>query len=421
MTPAQLNQILAEFHPAARLLLSPLGERAALPLGIPQQSAQARDCLRKATIGEITDSSGEPLVLPSLARYFANLEPRRAFRYAPQHGVPELRAAWKSRMDVPCSLPVATTGISHAISLCAELFSSPERPVLLATPYWDNYDNIFTLRTGAPLIPWRGHTPEGAFDLASLGEALRSVSGPATLILNFPNNPTGYSLLLSEVEPLLQLLLSHPHPLCVLLDDAYQGLGYDEDVYNKSLFSELSRRADPRKMLVCKADGATKEMVFFGGRVGFLTFSADGPAGEALAEKAAALIRATISSVCAVTQMAVFGALQAPEFKGEVERMRRVLEGRYRLLKATLLEEKIPFVPFNSGCFALLPVKEDCEAVRQRLIREQSVGVIAVPSANALRVAFCSMDAEDIPDLVSRIARVIRFSEMGETVLRRLP
>lgn len=409
MTPHELNDSLARLHPAARRLLSPLGERAALPLGIPQQSAQARDCQRKATIGEITDGAGRPLVLPSLARHFANMDAQRAFRYAPQHGVPELRQAWRQRMvGATASLPVATTGISHALSLCAELFASPEQPVLVATPYWDNYDNMFTLRTGAPLIPWQGHTSSGAFNLEAMGQALESVEGPATIILNFPNNPTGYSLMLSEVEPVIQRLLAHPHPLCVLLDDAYQGLWYEKDVFNESLFRELSRRADPEKLLVCKADGATKEMVFFGGRVGFLTFSADGVAGEALAEKAAALIRATISSVSAATQMAVLGALQSPTLAAEVEEVRQILSGRYHALKAALRQERLPFVPFNSGCFALLPVEADCEAVRQRLIREQSVGVIAVPSANALRVAFCSMEEEDIPDLVSRIARVVR-------------
>jgi hypothetical protein len=33
--------------------------------------------------------------------------------------------------------------------------------------------------------------------------------------------------------------------------------------------------------------------------------------------------------------------------------------------------------------------------------------VIAVESENALRVAFCSIEEADIPDLVARIARVV--------------
>ena len=413
MTPAQLNQILADHHPAARALLSPLGERAGLPLGIPQQSAQAKDCLRKATIGEITDSAGNPLVLPSLAQHYAGLDGRRAFRYAPQHGQPELRSLWRRRTieeGVVASLPVVTTGISHAISLVAELFSGPTHPLILGTPYWDNYDNLFTLRTGAPIRTFSTHNADGFFNLEALQKVLKALEGPASIILNFPTNPSGYSLRTVEVEPLLQLLCAHPHPLCVLLDDAYAGLHYEADVYRRSLYGELARRADPKKLLVCKADGATKELVFFGGRIGFLTFSADGPAGAALEEKAAALIRATISSVCAASQELVLEALKSPSLPAEVEKVRRILEGRYQALKAALIAENIPFAPFNSGCFAMLYVQEDCELLRQRLIREQSVGVIAVPQANALRIAFCSMEEEDIPDLVQRIARVLRPS-----------
>lgn len=410
MTPTELNTILERTYPAARLLLSPLGERAALPLGIPQQAAQAKECTRKATIGEITDSAGNPLVLPSLGRYFTAMDERKAFRYAPQHGVPELRRAWRARIpgDVPASMPVVTTGITHAISLCAELFTSPDRPLLLGTPYWDNYDNLFSLRTGAPFKTWETHAADGGFNIAGMKAVLQAVDGPATLLLNFPTNPSGYSLRQTEVDGVVAAIIAHPHPLCVLLDDAYSGLFYGEDVYRHSLFERLATQADPARLLVCKADGATKELVFFGGRVGFLTFSATGEAAMALEEKAAALIRATISSVCAATQVAVLGALKSPTLASEVEHVRQVLEGRYWALKHALDAAELPYYPFNSGCFALLPVQQECEAVRQRLIAEQSVGVIAVPSANALRVAFCSMEAQDIPELVVRLAKVLR-------------
>lgn len=410
MTPAQLNAILASQHPAAHRLLSPLGLRAALPLGIPQQAAQARDCVRKATIGEITDGAGVPMTPPSLGRYFDGLDPKAALRYAPQHGMPELRRLWRERAvgDAPTSLPVVTTGITHAISLCADLFTGPDRPVLVGAPYWDNYDNVFTLRTGAPIRTYRTHRAgDGRFDVDALREVLAALQGPATLLLNFPTNPSGYTLHPDEAAAVEEAICAHPGPLCVLLDDAYGGLYYEPDIVRHSLYDALARRADPERLLVCKADGSTKELVFFGGRIGFLTFSAVGAAGEALAEKAAALVRATISSACAVTQQAVLQALQSPTLPQEVEAVRRVLEGRYRRLRRSLDEANIAYTPFNSGCFAMIPVRQDAEEVRQRLIHEQSVGAIAVNGANALRLAFCSMEENDIPDLVSRLQKVI--------------
>ncbi len=414
MTPAQLDAILTAHHPAARRLLSPLGERAALPLGIPQQAAQARGCARKATIGEITDGAGRPMTPPSLGRYFDRLDPAKALRYAPQHGLPELRALWRERSigDIPASLPVVTTGITHAIALCADLFTGPDRPVVLGNPYWDNYNNIFTMRTGAPLRLFETHRAgDGGFNVEGMAAALGALDGPATLLLNFPTNPSGYTPTTAEAEALAEVILRHPLPLCVLLDDAYSGLYYEQGIARRSLFGTLAARADPERLLVCKADGSTKELVFFGGRIGFLTFSATGAAGEALAEKAAALVRAVISSASAVTQEAVLQALRSPTLPGEVEAVRTVLEGRYRCLKRCLEAAGIAYTPFNSGCFAMIPVAQDAEEIRQRLIHEQSVGAISVNGANALRLAFCSIEEEDIPDLVARLRRVLQGAE----------
>ena len=74
-----------------------------------------------------------------------------------------------------------------------------------------------------------------------------------------------------------------------------------------------------------------------------------------------------------------------------------------------LRAQKVDAWPFNSGCFAMIRLRpgQDCDAVRRRLIAEQSTGVISVPDANALRVAFCSVEEADVPDLVARIAAVV--------------
>ena len=62
-----------------------------------------------------------------------------------------LRDAWGARLNlpagVPASVPVVTTGITHGLSLCADLFTGPDVPVILGGPYWDNYEMIFTMRT----------------------------------------------------------------------------------------------------------------------------------------------------------------------------------------------------------------------------------------------------------------------------------
>lgn len=407
--PNTLPLLEAEY-PAAARLLSPLGRRAELPLGIPQQSAQAVGCERQATIGQITAGSGLPLTLPALSSHFADLDPKATFLYAPTAGIRALREAWKERMNLPgTSLPVVTNGMSHGLSIVADLFSSPEHPIVLAQPYWDNYETIWQMRNGAELLDFPFFGADRRFNLAGMSDRLDSLRGPATLLLNFPNNPTGYAPTHAEAEAIVARIHAHPHPLAVLCDDAYAGLYFSDACYGKSLFGALAAGADRDRLLVCKVDGATKELVFFGGRVGFLTFSAEGAVGEALVEKASAVLRGTISSVNAPAQAAVLAALQDPNLVGQQEEVFGVLQRRYTALSAALVAEGVDALPFNSGCFAMVQLRpdQDPQDVRMRLIREQSTGVIAVPSANALRVAFCSIDEVDIPDLVRRVAAVV--------------
>ncbi|MDP2311420.1 MAG: aminotransferase class I/II-fold pyridoxal phosphate-dependent enzyme [Pseudomonadota bacterium] len=414
MTPLELHSLLQDGHPGALRLLSPLGRRAAMPLGIPQQSEQARGALRKATIGQITDGGGRPLALPSLVRHFSGFPDTSSLLYAPQYGLPAIRQAWRRHLALPAgtpaSVPVVASGITHGLSLCADMFTGPDVPVILGTPYWDNYDQIFTMRTGAPLVSYPFFGRDGRFNVEGLAARLDGTTGPALVLLNFPSNPTGYSPYPDEVAEIVRVLAAHPHPVCIVCDDAYNGLYFDPALYGKSLYAALATAVDPSRALVCKVDGATKELVFFGGRIGFLTFSADGAAGQALAEKAAAILRGTVSSVSTPSQAAVLGALSSETLAAEHASVVGILAERYVALRDSLAQSGLVALPFNSGCFALLPLPEgqDAEAMRQRLLKEQSVGVIAVPSANALRIAFCSIEAADIPDLVSRIVTGLR-------------
>jgi aspartate/methionine/tyrosine aminotransferase len=413
MPAEQLNARLATLHPAAHALLSPMGRRAYLPMGIPQQAAQARHVLRKATIGEITDGQGMPLAIPSLARHFATLDPRTALLYPPQYGLADLRTAWAGHIaeaDTPASVPVVTAGITHALSLCGELFTGPDVPLLVGVPYWDNYELIFSLKTGCPIRTYPYFDADRRFNVRGLVETARAVGGPCCVLLNFPSNPTGYAPYTDEVEALCEGLAGLPHPVAVVCDDAYNGLFFDPALYGRSVFGALSRALDPTRAIVCKVDGATKELVFFGGRVGFLTFSAGGEAGEILAEKAATLVRASISTVSAPSQAVVLDALRSPTLPAERASIHDELARRYHALRAALEAHDLRAWPYNSGCFALVELPEgvECDAMRHRLIEEQSVGVIAIPQVNGLRVAFCSIEADDIPDLVARIVRGFR-------------
>jgi len=416
-----LNEAIAHELPAASACLSPIGRRAVYPRGIPAQSREAADCAWRATIGQVTDGRGNPLAPPSLAEQVPSLDARAAFLYTAQGGDPALRRAWKAWQEpegggVDRPLPLVTAGLTHALAIAAELFAGEGTDVLLSRPCWGNYLGIFQMRRGANIHRYDFFDAgrEG-FDAASLARALAARAGrPCVLVLNFPGNPTGYSPREDEVPAIVETLLNHPGPLVVLFDDAYQGMVYRDDVQVDSLFWAIARRADPAGLLPVKIDGATKELFFFGGRVGFLTFGAAGDGASALEEKARAINRAMVSAMPGPSQAIVLEALRRPgSLRSEITRRRALLKRRYQVLQRELGRMEAaglkPY-PNNAGCFALVGVEPplEADALRRRLIEEFSVGVIAVPEINALRLAFCSMDSDAIPEVVQRLVRAAR-------------
>jgi aspartate/methionine/tyrosine aminotransferase len=418
----QLREAIESASPALWKALSPLGRRVAFPPDIPFQAAQARGKRYNGTIGQVTDGAGRPLALPAVARAL-RLEPEvrdRALLYSPVQGIPEVRAAWRrwqrrEIVDLPSSEPLVTAGLTHGLALAADLFGGEGSVVAVPSPFWGNYRQTFAARTGARILTAPAYR-EGAYNPTAIPEALAAVPAgePAVAILNLPSNPGGYMPTREERSALSAALLAEAErrPLVVLCDDAYAGLVYESDAPPRSMFWDLAGR-HPRLVPV-KIDGGTKEFSLFGGRVGFLTFpfAPGSEIAEALESKVKCLVRAVIGSPVATSQMLLLQALQANDVEEQVAAVRQRLARRYRVLKAALdgVEPALMRpLPFNAGCFALVELSGglDAEAARQRLLNEHDTGLIAI-APNYLRIAFCSVKADDLPVLVENLERGIR-------------
>lgn len=408
---------LAQGHPAAAGNLSPAGRALFYPHGIPAQSAEARGCRIDATIGQVTDDDGRAMVLPALRAAFAALDLDQATLYAPQGGRADLREAWRAHVRAdsplgpgPLTLPVATSGLTHGLFLVASLFARPGGPLLLPDPCWGNYVATFQRLFGARPRSWRLLRPDprpgAVLDLQALDAAIQALDAPATLILNFPSNPIGYSPTEDEAQAIVAAIARAPVPLLVVCDDAYQGMVWTPEARRPSLFHELSR-LDPARVLAAKVDGATKELFYFGGRVGFLSFGAEGAAAAALEDKTRAAARASISTVSSTSQAVLAAALREPTLPAQQAEVRAVLAARFSALREALARHRLPALPFNSGMFAVLPVPGDPEALRRRLLAE-SIGVISLPEAGALRLSYGSVPAARMDELVAAIARQAR-------------
>lgn len=410
----ELERRLWASHPGAARMLSPLGRRLVFPRGIPFQAAEAKGCAINATLGQLTDDEGRPMPLPVLEESLVGVDAKEAFLYAPIEGPPALRKAWGERerrlaggSAAPASAPFVAHGISHSLSLAADLFADAETDVVVPVPCWENYDLLFTMRTGARVV---GYTPwvEGEFTVDPLRQALATVRGKAIVVLNFPSNPTGWWPSPDQARALVEVVLAHPGPLAVVIDDAYEGFVHEPGLHARSLFWDLAERADPDRHLVVKCDGATKQLVFFSSRVGFFTHTATGDAEEVLANKLKALVRATVGVASGPALALVSKALHDPRTDDAFAERLAVVGGRYRALKRAI-ERFDPRVvkawPFNAAYFAFLELAPhlDAERVRKRLIEEFRTGTIAFPDQRALRVAYCSIEEHRVGDLVDAI------------------
>jgi len=410
MSDAQrLNAVIRAHAPAAAARMSDLGQRIWFPKGVPAQAADARNCAINATIGQLTNGHGGAVPLSTLARHVQQMPDEEVFFYAPQGGHKGLRTAWrdriKSRGPTRASLPLATNGLTHGLSLVADLFVDPDTEVLLPVPCWGNYRLIFGVRRQGLLRPY-SVISDGGFDIESLRTALSRCTGPAVLVLNFPSNPVGYTPTLEEADAIVEVIEQAPVPLVVLCDDAYHGMVWEDGLLPDSLFHRLSQ-SDPARVLAVKVDGATKELFFFGGRVGFVTMGVEGPAASALEEKLLGLARSSISTVATPSQNLVLHTLEDPDTPARIAKLLAGIEARYKRLKAGLIAQNVPHLPFNSGFFALVKVARPVEEVRQALLAD-GVGVVSAPDAGAVRVSYASVADDDIDTLVDALARHAR-------------
>lgn len=413
----QLNHALG---PVADML-SPAGRRMYFPYGgILGQGAEAKTCEINATIGMAFEEDGSPLVMDCYASQI-NLD-RKTFLYAGSFGLPKLREEWKrlqieknpSLKGVEYSLPVVTNALTHGLRLAAELFAGPGDEVVVPDLYWDNYALVFEEACGARLRTFNTFA-KGAFDAAALKKALMEGAEKQILVLNFPNNPTGYTATFADARKIVSAVkaaASAGHKIVVVLDDAYFGLVYEEGVHGESLFAEFARLH--KNVLAVKLDGTTKEDYVWGLRVGFVSFAFKGATPDqlkALAAKAAGNVRSGVSNISALGQHVALAAIGAKDYAKQKRQKYNVLKKRYGVIRKLLAKHPeyakcFEVMPFNSGYFMCVrPIGVEAEAVRRRLIETYSTGTIVL--SGLIRLAFSTTPVAKIPKLFANVAAAI--------------
>lgn len=411
------------------------GERAAAAGGLD------------ATLGVITMpvdtiGSGEAeaiACLPAIREAFADWAVSEVFPYAPVAGVSAFRDRWREWILAKGSegsagpgaaeastRPVATVGVTGGLAAVSLLLLEPGDEVLVPDPRWDGYDTTLAGVAGASLVPV-SLLREGALDVAAWERALHSAARRmerVVCVLNFPHNPTGYVPTREEVAALVAAATGAAErtgrPVVVICDDAYEGFVHDAGRERASIFFHLLGR-HPR-VLPVKLDGITKELLFWGGRLGAVTtaFPPEWGAGarEAAARvwenKLSSVVRGMVSSASTAVQTLIARLLEDPvALRAARAPALELLGERYRAMREALetpsAREAFRAEPFHGGLFALLNLNRgDAVRVATALVENRGIGVVPFRDrergSNALRITYATLPAGRIGAVVEAAA-----------------
>jgi aspartate/methionine/tyrosine aminotransferase len=364
------------------------------------------------------------MALDSVLAHVKDISPADALRYAPAQGRADLREAWRRKLldenpslrERSFGLPIVTHAITHGLGLVGDLFVDPGDVVLIPDMLWDNYALNFETRLGGVVKTFATYDGEH-FNVPAMRAAL--LAGPAKqlLVLNFPNNPTGYMPTPAEVVAMRDAVLEAAQAgkrLVVVCDDAYFGLLFDDGAIKESPFGYFANLHE--NVLAVKLDGATKELFVWGLRCGFLAIAP--PRGgdhatvlAALERKLMGAIRAAISNCASLSQSIVLSALRSKTIGAERREKLAILKERAIRVREVVYRPKYRALwdvyPFNAGYFMCIRVKGvNAEQLRVHLLEKHGAGVIAMGPSD-IRVAFSCLEIEQIEPLFACIAEAI--------------
>jgi aspartate/methionine/tyrosine aminotransferase len=158
--------------------------------------------------------------------------------YTHNLGLPELRdaiAAYRSRLHnadlTPDRIAVVSSGMS-GLMLTAQMLLSPGDRVVIVTPVWPNVTELPRI-LGADVIrvPLEVRDDRWSLDLDRLLDAL--TPGTRAVILNSPNNPTGWTI--DAVSQRAVFAHCRRLGIWVVTDDVYERLVFDGSAHAPSL------------------------------------------------------------------------------------------------------------------------------------------------------------------------------------------
>ncbi|WP_420821228.1 pyridoxal phosphate-dependent aminotransferase [Ramlibacter rhizophilus] len=323
--------------------------------------------------------------------------------YAHNLGLPELRealAGYASTLHGPMEAGriAVTSGGVNALMLAVQALVDAGDEVVAVTPVWPNLV-AQPLIMGAKVCTVPLRPVEGAWTLDL--QALLDAVTPATrlLVLNAPNNPTGWTL--TRQEQLAILAHCRRTGTWILADEVYERL-YFEDSAKGCAPSFLDIAAPEDRLVV--AHSFSKSFLMTGWRLGWLVLP------PALVESIGKLIEFNTSCASVFTQRAALAALAradevTPRVVAHLRRCRDALVPRLQALP------QVSVSPARGGMYAFFQLagQGDSLGVAKRLVREAGLGLAPgsafAPEAEGwLRWCFATRELSRLEEGVERLA-----------------
>ena len=324
--------------------------------------------------------------------------------YAHNLGLPELRDAIARYMSglhpaIDAGRIAVTSGGVNALMLAVQALVDAGDEVVAVTPVWPNLTAqpaIFGARVRTvALVP-----EEGLWTLDL--DALRAAVTPGTklLIVNAPNNPTGWTLTRTEQQAILEHC--RRTGTWILADEVYERLYFDPTP--KGCAPSFLDVSTPEDRLVV-AHSFSKSFLMTGWRLGWLVLP------PALMEGMGKLIEFNTSCASVFTQRAGVAALAhteeiTPQVVAHLKACRDTL--------VPLLAEtpRLQVAPARGGMYAFFRLEgfADSLDLAKRLVAEAGLGLAPgsafAPEAQGwLRWCFASKDPERLVQGVGRLRR----------------
>ena len=325
-----------------------MGREDVLPFWFGESDQPTPSFIREAAIESLRDGEtfyaenlGRPFLREALSTYLTDLHHR---------------AIGKDRIAV-------TASGNSALMVASQLLLTPGDRVVTVTPLWPNAVEIPKIMGGqVTRLSLEVRDGRWALPLEKLLQAL--TADTRMLVLNSPNNPTGWTIQRAEQHAILEHC--RRHGIWILADDVYERLIFSDGMRSAPSFLTMT---DERDRLIV-VNSFSKAWTMTGFRVGWMV------APPEVLPDIASLLEYNVSCVSDFSQRAGVIALQQGE--PYVQKMRAELaQTKNKLITALRPLPRLEVPEADGAMYLFLRVngEEDSLRLAMRLIEEVGLGL----------------------------------------------